>query len=97
MPEFIGKNKSFKKFILANIKYPNKAKQLGIEGTVYIEFIINIDGSVSDIKILRGISPDLNKEAIRLIKLTNKMWLPGEQRGKKVKIRKVLPIKFNFD
>ncbi|MDA3779032.1 MAG: TonB family protein [Bacteroidales bacterium] len=97
MPEFKGGNKAFKKFIMANMKYPYKSEKSNIERTVYIEFVINTDGSVTDMKIVRGISSEHDKEAIRLIKLTNKMWIPGEQKGNKVKVKKVLPIKFTLN
>ena len=96
MPTFNGNNKLLEKFITNNLRYPDKARESGIEGTVYIELVINIDGSVIDIKVLRGVLPELDNEAIRLIKLTNKMWTPGKQQGKKVKVRKVLPIKFTL-
>lgn len=96
MPTFNGNNKLLKKFITNNLRYPDKARKSGTEGTVYIEFVIDIDGSVIDIKVLRGVSPEFDNEAIRLIKLTNKMWTPGKQQGKKVKVRKVLPIKFTL-
>ncbi len=96
MPTFNGNNKLLEKFITNNLRYPDKARESGIEGTVYIELVIDIDGSVIDIKVLRGVLPELDNEAIRLIKLTNKMWTPGKQQGKKVKVRKVLPIKFTL-
>ena len=93
-PEFIGGEKAFHEFLNKNIVFPEDAKQKGISGTVYVEFIIDTDGSVKDIKILRGIYPSLNNEAIRVIKLSNGKWKPGEQRGKPVKVKMVVPVKF---
>ncbi len=96
MPEFIGGEKAFHEFLKKNIVFPEDAKQKGISGTVYVEFTIDTDGSVKDIKIMRGIYPSLNNEAIRVIKLTSGKWNPGEQRGKSVKVKMTLPVRFEI-
>ncbi len=84
MPQFKGGNDAFRTFKALNMKYPDKVKKLGIEGLVMVTFVIDKDGSVTDIKIIRGASPSLDAEAIRL---TRHMpdWEPGKLNGKPVK------------
>ncbi|BDS14877.1 energy transducer TonB [Aureispira anguillae] len=87
-------------FIYNNIKYPTMARENGIEGIVVISFVINKDGSVVDIKIAREPGGGLGKEAARIVKLMNKMptkWTPGKQRGKPVRVRYNLPVKFRLN
>jgi len=95
MPEFPGKTDGLKKFIEQHIRYPDNLKNSGISGNVYVEFVIDVDGSVIDVKILRGIHPELDKEAIRVLKLTSKMWKPGREGSKAVKVQMVIPVKFS--
>ncbi|MBN2350041.1 MAG: TonB family protein [Bacteroidales bacterium] len=94
--EYTGGMEAFKKFILANIQYPEKLKTSGISGTVYIQFSIGIDGSVSDVKVLRGLHPLLDQEAIRVIKLSAK-WTPAQQGGKPVKTTLTVPVQFRLN
>lgn len=95
MPEFPGKSEGLKNFLKKHLKYPEHLKNAGIAGNVFVEFIVDKDGSVIEVKILRSIHPDLDKEAIRVIKLTSKMWKPGRQDGKAVKVQMVIPVKFS--
>lgn len=83
-PQFPGGNDALQKFKTENVKYPKKIKKLGIEGMVLVRFIIEKNGSVSDIKIMRGASPALDAEAIRVTKLMP-AWQPGRENGKPVK------------
>jgi len=94
MPEFPGKTEGLKRFIEKHLNYPDRLKIEGISGNVFVEFVVDADGSVKEVKILRGIHPELDKEAIRVIKLTSKMWKPGKQGGKAVRVRMVIPVKF---
>ncbi len=94
MPEFPGKTEGLKRFIAKHMNYPDHFKSTGIKGNVFVEFVVDVDGSVQEVKILRGIHPELDREAIRLIKLTSKMWKPGRQGGKAVKVKLVIPVKF---
>ena len=95
MPKFPGGIKALISYLAKNIHYPAKAKKQGIQGRVYVHFIVNKDGSVSDVKILRGISPECDAEAIRVVKnMPN--WIPGEQKGQKVRVVFNLPIKFSL-
>jgi TonB family protein len=98
MPEFPGGNDEIKEFIKKNLQYPQKEKEAGISGTCYVNFIIEKDGSISDIKVLRGISggSDCDKEALRIISSMPK-WIPGKQNGLLVRVFFNLPIKFSIN
>lgn len=84
-----------KDWIVKNIKYPAQAMKKGLQGKVYIQFIIEKDGSLSNIKIVRGIDPTLDNEAVRVIKSMPK-WIPGKQRGLMVRVSYVLPVNFEL-
>ncbi|MDQ2658520.1 MAG: M56 family metallopeptidase, partial [Bacteroidota bacterium] len=92
-PEFPGGYDKMIAFIQENLRYPSNARQQGIEGTVYVSFIVEKDGAVTDSKVIRGISPECDQEVIRMMKLSPN-WLPGKQGGEPVRVRFVLPIKF---
>ncbi|OQX72347.1 MAG: hypothetical protein B6D61_13945 [Bacteroidetes bacterium 4484_249] len=96
MPEFIGGEKALKEFIRQNLKYPQEARDNEIYGTVFIEFTVNPDGTIKDISVSRGVHSLLNKEAIRVIKLTGGKWKPGKQNGKMVKMKMVVSVKFEI-
>lgn len=84
-------------FIYANIQYPAVARENGVEGTVVVAFVVEKDGSVADIKLLRDIGAGCGDEAQRVVKLMNAMperWIPGKQRGKAVRVQYNLPVKF---
>ncbi|MDD3737884.1 MAG: energy transducer TonB [Lentimicrobiaceae bacterium] len=92
-PEFVGGDVARMKFLSENIVYPQMARESGIQGTVYLTFVIERDGSVTDIQVLRGIGGGCDEEAIRVVKNMPK-WKPGKQRGKPVRVQFRLPIKF---
>jgi protein TonB len=81
-------------FIEMNLVYPSRAKASGISGTVYVQFTVNVDGSLSNISVLRGIGGGCDEEAIRIVKLMIRKWKAGKQNGKKVPTQMNLPIKF---
>jgi len=87
-------------FIYKNIKYPEEARKNNIEGRVYIQFVVEKDGSLANIKVLKDPSTGvLGEEAKRVIQLMNDRnikWIPGKQRGKPVKVSYTLPIKFSL-
>jgi len=87
-PEFPGGYEAFYKFIAENYITPNV---VGLNGKVYVAFVIEKDGSITDIKVLRDIGHGTGKEAIRVLELSPK-WIPGEQNGKKVRCTYSLPI-----
>ncbi|MCX6325303.1 MAG: energy transducer TonB [Bacteroidia bacterium] len=84
MPQFQGGNNALQKFKTENLKFPQEIKALGIEGFVMVRFMIEKNGSVSDVKIMQGVSPSLDAEAIRVTKLMP-AWQPGKEKGKPVK------------
>lgn len=93
MPEFPGGGTAMEHFINENIKYPPAAKEKGIQGKVYIQFVVEKDGTLTDFKVRRGAHPLLDAEALRVLKLMPN-WKPGSMRGKKVRTRYTVPIIF---
>ena len=99
MPEFPGGEQAMYKFIIANMEYPTMAKEAGIQGKVYIQFVIDTTGEVTDIQVIRGVKQEggnaLDREAIRVIRIMPK-WKPGSINGKPVRVRFTLPINFSL-
>lgn len=93
--EFPGGVDSMFAYIHKNLKYPELAKEKGIQGRVFVQFVIEKDGSISNVKILRGIGGGCDEAAMEMIKNMPK-WKPGKQRGKPVRFQYVLPIKFEL-
>ncbi len=93
MPEFPGGEMALRAYIANSIKYPVIAQENGIQGKVYVTFVVGKDGSVSNATIARGVDPSLDKEAIRVINTLPK-WKPGKQRGKAVNVSYTVPINF---
>lgn len=93
MPEFPGGELALRKYIARNIKYPVDASKEGIQGKVYVNFVVEKDGSVGRIRVVRGVDPLLDAEAIRVAKAMPS-WTPGEQRGEKVAVAYTVPINF---
>ena len=92
MPQFPGGPDAMDLFIKQNLKKPADAKDLS--GKVYVQFVVEKDGSISDVSIRMGKYEKLNKEAIRLVKMMPD-WRPGVNKGKKVRVRYILPITFH--
>ncbi len=95
MPEFPGGETALKNYIAEHIKYPSNAHDNGIEGTVYVTFIIDTSGKVVESKIARGVIPALDKEAIRVVESLPR-WEPGKKNGVKVNVSYTLPVKFKL-
>ena len=95
MPEFPGGRKNLLNYLAKNIKYPEEARKAKIQGRVFVNFIIEKDGSITHIKILRGIGHGCDKEAIRVVKNMPR-WIPGEHEGKPVRFSYNLPLKFTL-
>jgi len=93
--EFPGGLEAMARFLQKNMKYPAVARRMGVEGTVFVSFVIDREGIISDIKVVKGISAECDKEASRVIS-TMPPWKPGKQNGKAVKCRFVLPVKFKL-
>ncbi|MEI6455018.1 MAG: energy transducer TonB [bacterium] len=94
-PGYPGGEESRIKFLQDNIKYPEEAKELGIQGKVFVTFVVEVDGSITDVRVLRGIGGGCDEEAIRVVKAMPK-WVPGKQRGVPVRVQFNLPIKFTL-
>lgn len=93
MPEFPGGSSKMYQFICKHLKYPKEAAEKGLSGKVYISFIVEKDGSLTDIRTIKRADPLFEKEAIRTARLMPK-WTPGEQNGQKVRVRIVTPVLF---
>lgn len=94
-PEFPGGYSALTEWIDDNLKYPVEAAMDGIEGRVIVQFIVRPTGKIVDAKVVRGIAPSLDKEALRLINIMPN-WIPGRQKGKAVNVRYTLPITFKL-
>lgn len=95
-PEFEGGYDALRRFLKENMRYPKSARRMGVDGTVHVSFLVNKTGSISEVKVLRGISADCDAEAIRVVE---KMppWKPGKQNGRAVYVRMIMPIKFSLN
>ena len=93
MPEFPGGEAALRAYIAQQIKYPVIAQENGIQGKVYVTFVVGKDGSVSNPTIARGVDASLDKEALRVVNTLPK-WKPGKQRGKPVNVSYTVPINF---
>ena len=95
MPEPIGGMESMYKFLSETIKYPENARNEGISGQVFVEFVVEKDGSISNVKVLKSVHPDLDAEAVRAVKLMPK-WKPGKQKGEPVRCFYRIPVRFSI-
>ncbi|MDR2119816.1 MAG: energy transducer TonB [Tannerella sp.] len=95
MPDFPGGQAAMLSFIQKTLRYPVVAAENGIHGRVTCSFVVNKDGTIVDIEVLRGVDASLDKEAIRVISAMPK-WQPGEQRGKPVRVKFTIPINFRL-
>lgn len=94
MPTFQGKDSNaFREWIAQNLKYPQIAAENGIQGRVFVQFVVNANGRVSDATVVRGVDPSLDQEATRVV-MASPPWTPGKQRGKPVRVRFTFPINF---
>ena len=86
---------AFYKFVGEKIKYPAQARRMGIEGKVFVEFVVNRDGTIVDVKAIKGIGAGCDEEAVRIVQ-SAPAWTPGKQRGKPVRQKMVIPITFRL-
>lgn len=95
-PSFMGGDaNTFSKWVNERLVYPEIAKENGVSGRVTLQFTVNTDGSVSNIKVLRGVDPSLDKEAVRVVSMSPK-WTPGKQRDRAVKVTYTFPVIFQL-
>jgi TonB family protein len=95
MPEFPGGEVALRKFFANHISYPALAQEKGIQGRVYVTFVVDKDGQVANAKIARGVDPSLDMEALRVVN-SLPAWIPGKQRGKAVNVSYTVPINFSL-
>lgn len=94
-PQFPGGENARIEYLVKNIMYPENARKTDIQGTVYVTFIIEKDGTISNVKVLRGIGGGCDEESIRVVKNMPK-WIPGKQSGKNVRVQFNMPITFKL-
>ena len=92
---FPGGFAALTEFLSKNLIYPETAAKNGIQGRVYVEFVVNVDGTIVDVNVIQRVSPELDKEAVRVVKLMPK-WRPGKINGEPVRIKATIPINFNL-
>jgi TonB family protein len=97
--EFIGGNEEMIKFLSENVKYPEDVLQANekganIHGRVYVKFVVEKDGSISDVEVVRSVHPSLDAESVRVVKLMSGKWTPATERGKPVRSMFTLPFVF---
>lgn len=95
MPEYPGGTAKMLTFISENIKYPQSAMEKGIEGKCFIQFVIDVDGSITNVELMRGFDEECDAEALRVVNLMPK-WKPGKNEGKPVRVHYVIPIAFKL-
>jgi protein TonB len=93
MPEFPGGQEALTRYLGTSVKYPPIAQENGIQGRVFVTFVVSAKGVVEQVKIARGVDPNLDKEALRVVQ-NMPTWKPGKQRGKPVKVSYTVPINF---
>lgn len=96
MPQFPGGDEARNKYMQENLTYPDEARKAGIQGTVYVTFVIETDGSVSNVRVLRGVDKSLDEVAVKAIE-NMPSWKPGMQRGEPVRVQFNMPVKFALD
>lgn len=95
-PEFPGGTNALYDYLRKNMKYPAICRESGITGRVIVSFTVNKDGSIVDVEVVKGVHPQMDKEAVRVVSAMPK-WSPGEQRGKPVRCRFNLPVNFRLN
>ena len=95
MPSFPGGDKALLEYLSNNIKYPVVAQENGVQGRVVVSFVVEKDGSITDVKVVRSVDPSLDKEAQRVVKSMPK-WIPGKQNGSAVRVKYNVPVSFKL-
>ncbi|WP_329903975.1 TonB family protein [Porphyromonas pogonae] len=95
-PEFVGGTAKMYKWMKDNLNYPEIAQENNVQGKVIVRFVVERDGSISNVEVARGVDPQLDKEAMRMVKAMPK-WKPGMQQGKAVRARFTLPVVFKLN
>ena len=95
MPSFPGGNGALMSYLNSNVKYPVVAQENGVQGRVIISFVVERDGSISDVKVARSVDPSLDREAQRVVKSMPR-WTPGKQNGQTVRVKYTVPVVFRL-
>lgn len=95
MPEYPGGMQAMIEFLQANMKYPEDAAKQKVEGRVMVQFVVETDGSISDVHVAKQVFPSLDAEAIRVVQAMPK-WTPGKEKGKVVRVKYNLPVVFRM-
>lgn len=95
MPQFPGGPSALFEFISRNMQYPVVAEENGVQGRVICTYVIESDGSISDIKVVKSVDPSLDKEAVRVVSYMPK-WIPGKQKGIPVRVKYTVPVTFRL-
>ena len=95
MPEFPGGDQAMMKFVAENVQYPEEAREKGISGRVLVSFIVEKNGSINEVKVVRGIGGGCDEEAVRVVKTMPK-WKPGKDKGKPVRVKYMMPFTFKL-
>ena len=93
MPVFPGGQMALVQYIASHLKYPTVAQENGIQGRVFVSFVVGEDGYVEDVQVIKGVEPMLDKEAVRVIQSLPR-WTPGNQQGKPVRVKYTVPVTF---
>lgn len=94
-PEFPGGMAELMKYLQKNTRYPKVCKEQGLQGRVIVQFVVNTDSTISDVKVVKPVNPHFDEEALRVVKAMPK-WNPGKQRGEPVRVRFTLPVTFRL-
>jgi protein TonB len=95
MPSFPGGNAALMEYLQNNVKYPVVAQENGVQGRVVVSFVVEKDGSITDVKVVRSVDPSLDKEAARVVKSMPR-WIPGKQNGSAVRVKYNVPVSFRL-
>ena len=95
-PEFAGGMQGMGQFLAQTLRYPVDAQRARAQGKVFISFVVCTDGTLCDYAVVRGAHPDLDQEALRVVKAMSGRWKPGIQRGQKVRVKYNLPVNFTL-
>ena len=94
-PEFPGGMAELMKYLQKNLRYPQICKEQGVQGRVIVQFVVNMDSTITDVNVIKSVNPHLDEEAVRVVKAMPK-WDPGKQRGEPVCVRFTLPVTFRL-
>ncbi len=95
MPSFPGGPQALFEYLSKNIKYPAVAEENGVQGRVIVTFVVERDGSITDVKVIKSVDPSLDKEASRVVK-GMPHWIPGKQNGSAVRVKYTVPVTFTL-